>query len=64
MSLEDDPRIWRLRAEEARTVGENMTDLSARTMMEQAAVCYDQIADLAERHQSRAAAKGLYPLPI
>ena len=43
-----DPDHWRLRAEEARTVGDQMTHEEARTIMRRIAMDYDRLAKLAE----------------
>jgi|SRR6516162_10907332 len=39
---------WRFRAEEARTIGDQMTDEEARTIMRHIAMDYDRLAKLAE----------------
>ena len=43
-----DPEHWRFRAEEARTIGDQMTDEEARTIMRHIAMDYDRLAKLAE----------------
>ena len=43
-----DPEHWRLRAEEARTVGDQMTHEDARTIMRRSANDYDRLAKVAE----------------
>ena len=43
-----DPQHWRLRAEEARTVGDQMTHEEARTIMRRIAMDYYRLAKLAE----------------
>jgi len=43
-----DSEHWRLRAEEARTVGDQMTHEEARTIMRRIAMDYDRLAKLAE----------------
>jgi len=43
-----DPEHWRFRAEEARTVGDQMTHEEARTIMRRIAMDYDRLAKLAE----------------
>jgi len=43
-----DPEHWRLRAEEARTVGDQMTHEDARTIMRRIANDYDRLAKVAE----------------
>src|SRR5262249_8694835 len=44
----NDPGHWRLRAEEARTIGDQMTHEEARTIMRRIAMDYDRLAKLAE----------------
>ena len=43
-----DPQHWRFRAEEARTVADQMTHEGARTIMRRIAMDYDRLAKLAE----------------
>ena len=43
-----DPEHWRFRAEEARTVADQMTHEAARTIMRRIANDYDRLAKLAE----------------
>jgi hypothetical protein len=43
-----DPQHWRIRAEEARTVPDQMTHEGARTIMRHIAMDYDRLAKLAE----------------
>jgi len=43
-----DPAQWRFRAEEARTVADQMTHEAARTIMRRIANDYDRLAKLAE----------------
>jgi hypothetical protein len=43
-----DPQHWRFRAEEARTVADQMTHEDARTIMRRIAMDYDRLAKLAE----------------
>jgi hypothetical protein len=43
-----DPEHWRFRAEEARTVADQMTHEEARTIMRRIAMDYDRLAKLAE----------------
>jgi hypothetical protein len=43
-----DPAQWRFRAEEARTVADQMTHEEARTVMRRSANDYDRLAKLAE----------------
>ena len=43
-----DPQHWRFRAEEARTVADQMTHEEARTIMRRIANDYDRLAKLAE----------------
>jgi hypothetical protein len=44
-----DPEHWRFRAEETRTVADQMTDEEARTIMQRIANDYDRLAKVAER---------------
>jgi hypothetical protein len=48
-SILADPEHWRSRAEEARTVAEQLTDPVAKAMMLQIAEDYDRIADHAQQ---------------
>ena len=43
-----DPEHWRFRAEEARTVADQMTHEESRTIMRRIAIDYDRLAKLAE----------------
>ena len=43
-----DPAHWRFRAEEARTVADEMTHEESRTIMRRIAMDYDRLAKLAE----------------
>jgi hypothetical protein len=43
-----DPNHWRFRAEEARTVADQMTHEEARTIMRRIANDYDRLAKVAE----------------
>jgi hypothetical protein len=43
-----DPKRWRFRAEEARTVADQMTHEEARTIMRRIANDYDRLAKVAE----------------
>jgi hypothetical protein len=43
-----DPQHWRFRAEETRTVADQMTHEEARTIMRRIAMDYDRLAKLAE----------------
>jgi len=43
-----DPSHWRFRAEEARTVADQMTHEAARTIMRRIAMDYDRLAKVAE----------------
>src|SRR5215471_2758156 len=43
-----DPEHWRFRAEEARTVADQMTHEEARTIMRRIAMDYDRLAKLGE----------------
>ena len=42
------PEHWRIRAEEARTVADQMTYEAARTIMRRIALDYDRLAKVAE----------------
>jgi len=42
------PQRWRFRAEEARTVADQMTHEESRTIMRRIAMDYDRLAKLAE----------------
>ena len=44
-----DPEHWRFRAEEARTVADQMTHEEARTIVRRIANDYDRLAKLAEK---------------
>jgi hypothetical protein len=44
-----DPELWRFRAEEARTIADQMTNEEARTIMRRIAMDYDRLARLAAR---------------
>jgi hypothetical protein len=44
-----DPQHWRFRAEEARTVADQMTHEAARTIMRRIALDYDRLAKVAEK---------------
>jgi hypothetical protein len=43
-----DPQHWRFRAEEARTIADQMTHEGARTIMRRIANDYDRLAKVAE----------------
>jgi len=43
-----DPNLWRFRAEETRTVADQMTHEEARTIMRRISLDYDRLAKLAE----------------
>ena len=43
-----DPQHWRLRAEEVRTVADQMTHEESRAIMRRIALDYDRLAKLAE----------------
>ena len=48
MPYRNDPGHWRFRAEEARTVADEMTHEESRTIMRRIALDYDRLAKLAE----------------
>ena len=48
MPYRNDPAHWRFRAEEARTVADQMTHEESRTIMRRIAIDYDRLAKLAE----------------
>jgi len=48
MPFRNDPGHWRFRAEEARTVADQMTHEESRTIMRRIAMHYDRLAKLAE----------------
>ena len=48
MPYKNDPAHWRFRAEEARTVADEMTHEESRTIMRRIAMDYDRLAKLAE----------------
>ena len=52
MSLLDDPKHWRSRAAEARTIAAEMKDPIARRTMLDIAVDYDLLAERAERRNN------------
>ena len=48
MPFRNDPGHWRFRAEEARTVADQMIHEESRTIMRRIAMDYDRLAKLAE----------------
>ena len=48
MPFRNDPGHWRFRAEEARTIADQMTHEESRTIMRRIASDYDHLAKLAE----------------
>ena len=48
MPFRNDPGHWRFRAEEARTIADQMTHEESRTVMRRIALDYDRLAKLAE----------------
>jgi len=49
------PKYWRARAEEARTMAERMNDATAQDTMLQIARGYDELAALSDRRKAKAA---------
>jgi hypothetical protein len=52
-SILDNPDHWRERAEEARSVAEQLTDPVARAMMSRIAEDYERLAEHAQRRATR-----------
>jgi predicted Rossmann-fold nucleotide-binding protein len=52
-TLMDDPKHWRARAEEIRTLAEDMNDLESRRTMLRIADDYEKLAKRAEQRVSR-----------
>ena len=48
LTLVNDPKVWRGRAEEARALAEQMKDTEARNIMWRIAQDYDRLAQCAE----------------
>ena len=57
-----DPEHWRFRAEEARTVADQMTHEAARTIMRRIAIDYDRLAKLAEAREPERGMAKKYPV--
>jgi hypothetical protein len=53
-----DPEHWRFRAEETRTVADQMTHEESRTIMRRIAMDYDRLAKLAEEQLANQEAIG------
>jgi hypothetical protein len=53
LSLFDDPEHWRARAEEARTVAEQLTDPESKSTMLRIAGDYERLAEHAELRARR-----------
>jgi hypothetical protein len=49
----DDPEFWRLRAEEVRSIADDMKVIGAKALMTRIAAEYERIADLAEKRLLR-----------
>jgi len=45
----DDPEFWRFRAEEVRTIADDMKMVEAKAMMTRLAAAYERIADVLEQ---------------
>ena len=45
----DDPQFWRWRAEEARTIADNMKDGEPKAIMQRVAEDYERIAKIVEQ---------------
>jgi hypothetical protein len=52
-SLLDDPEHWRSRAEEARNIAEQLSDLESRRTMLRIAADYERLAEHAEPRATR-----------
>ena len=45
----DDPEFWRFRAEEVRSIADDMKGVEAKAMMTRLAAAYERIADVLEQ---------------
>ena len=45
----DDPEFWRFRAEEVRTIADDMKMVEAKAMMTRLAAAYERVAELVEQ---------------
>ena len=59
-----DPQHWRFRAEETRTVADQMTHEESRTIMRRIALDYDQLAKLAEEQLAESGKKSDWRLTL
>jgi DNA-binding ferritin-like protein len=50
-NITDDPEYWRKRAEEARTLAEQMAEAHTKSLMLGIAASYEKIAKWAEQHR-------------
>lgn len=46
----NDPKHWRVRAEETRALAASLTDAAARRQMMEVAAAYDRMAERASKH--------------
>jgi hypothetical protein len=55
--VDDEPKYWRIRAEEARMVGEQMSNAESKRTMFDIAASYERLAELAEERLRAAKSK-------